>query len=242
MIVTFGRDNEARRLNWLQQRLGALPAGARVLDAGAGEQRNKALCPQARYVSQDFCQYEGAGDGRALQTGAWNTRMIEIVSDITNIPEPDSSFDAVVCTEVLEHVPDPVAALRELARLVKPGGQLFITVPFCSLTHFAPYHYSSGLSRYWFETHLPRFGCMPVEIVPNGGWFDYVAQELWRLPWVSHTYSSRVIGWLTLVLALPVFAGLRLLKARDRASAELLTFGWQVVARKKTLPELGSLT
>jgi hypothetical protein len=59
---------------------------------------------------------------------------------------------------------------------------IIITAPFCSLTHFAPYHYTSGLSKYWFVKHLSELGFSPVEATPNDGWLDFVAQEVWRLP------------------------------------------------------------
>jgi SAM-dependent methyltransferase len=231
-IFKFGRSNEAERLVWLRLVIKNIAAGSRILDAGAGELRNKFFCGHLEYISQDFCQYEGKGDGIALQTGEWDTTRIDLVSDITNIPAPSDSFDVVLCTEVLEHVPDPLAAVRELARLVKPGGKMILTTPFCSLTHFAPYHFSTGLSRYWFEKHLSDLGFTIDEISPNGGWLDFVAQEIWRLPWIGRTYSNIALGWLALALALPLLAVMRLMKSFDRGSLELLTFGWHVVARK----------
>ena len=231
-MINFGRNNETNRLKWIKAKLAGVPAGASLLDAGAGELTNRAFCQHLSYTSQDLCQYEGKGDGVALQMGEWDTTKIDIVSDIVSIPVPDASFDVVLCTEVLEHLPDPLAALRELSRLLKPGGQLIITAPFCSLTHFAPYHFASGLSRYWYERHLPELGCAVELAQPNGGWLDFVAQELWRMPWIGRTYSSRGLGWLALVLGLPVLFVMRLMKSLDRGSSELLTFGWQVVARK----------
>jgi SAM-dependent methyltransferase len=231
-MISFGRDNESNRLEWLRRTLAAVPADLRVLDAGAGELRNRAYCDHLQYVSQDFCQYEGTGDGVALQTGRWDTTRIDLVSDITAIPAPDASFDVVLCTEVFEHLPDATAALREFARLLKSGGTLIMTAPFCSLTHFAPFHFATGYSRYWYEAHLGQLGFVIVEMKPNGGWLDYVAQELWRLPRIGSSYSSRVLGWLALLLSVPTLAVMRLMKSRDKGSSELLTFGWQVVARK----------
>lgn len=232
-MIKFGRTNESDRLRWLRATLGRIESGSKVLDAGAGECRNRTFCTHLSYVSQDFCQYEGKGDGHALQMGNWDTSRIDIVSDIAAIPAPDASFDAVICTEVFEHLPDPVAAVREFGRLLKPGGTLVLTAPFCSLTHFAPYHFASGLSRYWYERHLADAGCQITQITPNGGWMDFIAQELWRLPWIGRTYSSRVLGWVALVLALPLMGVLRLMASGDRGSSELLTFGWQVVAKKQ---------
>jgi SAM-dependent methyltransferase len=229
----FGRDNDQARISWVSQTLKSVPGGLRLLDAGAGELRNRQFCSHLEYVSQDFCQYEGMGDGVALQTGAWDTTRIDLVSDIASIPEPDNSFDVVLCTEVLEHVPDPLAAIREFSRLIKPGGLIILTVPFCSLTHFAPFHFATGLSRYWYERHLIDLGFAINIMKPNGGWCDFIAQELWRLPWIGKTYSSKLLGWLALLCALPLIGVLRCMKVTDSGSHELLTFGWKVVAIKK---------
>ena len=65
-------ENEENRNRWLRETLGAIPAGLRILDAGAGELRNKSLCTHLIYVSQDACQYEGTGDAQGLQTGTWD--------------------------------------------------------------------------------------------------------------------------------------------------------------------------
>ena len=92
--------------------LARLPAGTRLLDAGAGTQRYRSFCSHLHYVSQDFCEYKGKGDGIGMQTGSWDTTKIDIVSDIVAIPEENGSFGAVLCTEVLEHIPDPIKALK----------------------------------------------------------------------------------------------------------------------------------
>jgi SAM-dependent methyltransferase len=231
-LFAFGRDNQLRRNAWVQAQLLAIPSGRRLLDAGAGELRNKPWCQHLDYLSQDFCQYEGRGDRSGLQSGEWDTSRIDIVSDITSIPAADSSFDVVLCTEVLEHIPDPIAALREFVRILKPGGRMILTAPFCSLTHFSPFHFSTGLSKYWYQRHLADLGCKVIEASPNGGWFDYIAQELWRLPWMGKTYSLTVLGAIALLLALPLMAVLRIMVMFDRGSSEFLTFGWHVVAEK----------
>ncbi len=86
----------------------------------------------------DFGEYDGKGDGEALQIGEFDYGKLDIISDITSIPAPDSSFDAIMCIEVLEHLPDPIKAIQEFYRLLKPNGHLLITAPFCSLTLFFP--------------------------------------------------------------------------------------------------------
>ena len=103
------------------------------------------------------------------------------MSDITNIPAADASFDAILCSEVLEHVPEPTHALDEFARLLKPSGIIILTAPFASNVHMAPYHYSSGFSKYWYEYHLARRGFRIISLEANGDWFAMLRQEITRL-------------------------------------------------------------
>lgn len=150
-MFKVGTTNEAIRVEWIQQTLKKIPEGLTILDAGAGESQFKKFCGHLNYIAQDFGQYAGTGK-IGLQTGAWDNSKLDVVSDIVSIPLPNSTIDAIMCTEVLEHIPNPVAALQEFVRLLKPGGFLLITAPFASLTHFAPYHFASGLSRFFMNT------------------------------------------------------------------------------------------
>lgn len=59
----LSNPNETNRQAWLRQILSGLPAGARLLDAGAGELQNRRHCTHLDYVSQDFCQYHSARGG-----------------------------------------------------------------------------------------------------------------------------------------------------------------------------------
>jgi ubiquinone/menaquinone biosynthesis C-methylase UbiE len=230
-----GTNSDQVRIDWVSDALRSIPSGYRILDAGAGELRLKPYCDHLDYVSQDFCQYEGKGDGNALQTGDWNTTQIDIVSNIISIPVPDESFDVVLCSEVLEHIPDPVAAIKEFSRILKPGGILLVTAPFCSLTHFAPYHFASGLNRYWYEEHLPTMRMKITQITPNGNWFEFIGQELSRARLVSRTYSSAFLGWMMLAASIPLRMMLSMLSKNDRGSSELLCYGYMVRAEKSLI-------
>src|SRR5262245_35134792 len=90
--ATVGTQNRATREAWLEPTLAAIPAGSRILDAGAGELQYRRFCTHLRYVSQDFGQYDGIGDGIGRQTTTWDQTRLDIVCDIAAIPEPSNSF------------------------------------------------------------------------------------------------------------------------------------------------------
>jgi len=228
-----GTKNQSTCDEWLQDTLRNIPIGSRILDAGAGELKYKPLCSHLNYVSQDFAQYNGQGDGRGMQTGLWDQTKLDIVSDITRIPEPDGSFDAVMCIEVLEHVPYPVEALRELARLLKPGGHLIVTAPFCSLTHLAPYFYQTGYSRYFYEYWLEKFNFEIVDIQYNGNYFEYLAQEIRRLPEVAQQYAHMTYSQEEQQSAGILLAALGRFSSAEKGSDQFLCFGLHILAHRK---------
>lgn len=232
-FINIGLDNQTNRVVWLENALKKVPAGGRILDAGAGELQFKKFCTHLRYISQDFAQYNGIGDGSGLQTNTWDNSRLDIVSDITEIPEPNNSFDAIMCVEVFEHIPNPVAAIKEFSRLLKKDGLIIITAPFCSLTHFSPYHFCSGFNRYFYKKNLSDFGFDIIEITPNGNYFDYIAQELRRISSVSDQYSKKSNSFLLKIFVYSLLILLNKFSKNDRGSSELLCFGYHVIARKK---------
>ena len=228
-----GTRNAATRDTWVAEVLASLPAGALLLDAGAGECQYKKHCGHLKYVAQDVAIYDGRGEV-GLQTGSWDFSQIDIVSDITAIPESDDSFDAVLCTEVLEHLPDPIRALDEMARLLRPGGTFIITAPFWSLTHFAPYHYATGFNRYFYEIHLGRLGFDIVEMTPNGNFFECVGQELRRVPEMAQRFAGgKRPTRIELAATQIVLRMLERMSIRDTGSPEMLHFDYQVRAVKR---------
>ena len=116
-----------------------LRPGDLVLDAGCGEGRHcfGALERGARVVGVDLDRASlrkasGALRFRAHQLG----RLGGVLQgDAFRLPFGDARFDRVICSEVMEHVHDYRAAARELARVVRPGGTLAVTIPTATSEH-----------------------------------------------------------------------------------------------------------
>lgn len=223
--------NEIDRQRWLAKTLGQLPSQCRLLDAG--ELKNRSHCQHLNYVSQDFCQYKDADSGapdQGLQMRRWDNSRIDLVSDITDIPAPNESFDAILRSEVLEHVPEPTHALDEFARLLKLGGTLILTAPFASLVHMAPFHYCSGFSRYWYEYHLTLRDFEIVELTPNGNWYSYLYQEMQRLGGMERQRKNW--SW-PLAYFLGIASTIYYRRRSERRSYDIACLGWHCVAIKK---------
>ncbi len=235
MKTKIGRENESNRIAWLEKILKQLPDNHRILDAGAGERKFEYLCKHLDYVAQDFGQYDGKGDGLGKQTGKWDQSRLDIISDITNIPEPSGSFDAIMCIEVFEHLPEPVAAICEFARLLKNNGQLIITAPFASLTHFSPYHFYSGFNKYFYEYHLKKNGFEIIELVPNGNFFEFTAQTIRQIKRRSENYCDDKPNFIEKMAVKTILKMLKRFDNKDTSSSNLLCYGYNVLARKAVL-------
>ena len=111
--------------------------GDRVLDIGCGSGRHTGefyRLKGARVTGVDLCldDLEEARKRLTLHDrlgehggGVWSLAA----ADVTRLPFGDACFDLVVCSEVLEHIPDQQTAMDELVRVLKPGGQLVVSVP-----------------------------------------------------------------------------------------------------------------
>jgi len=111
--------------------------GDRVLDLGCGAGRHafEAYRRGARVIAADLDLKELAGVGdmfgamRAEGESGPPAQAAAIAADATRLPFADGSFDAVIVAEILEHVPNDTAALTEVARVLRPGGVIAVTVP-----------------------------------------------------------------------------------------------------------------
>jgi ubiquinone/menaquinone biosynthesis C-methylase UbiE len=241
--IDIWNDNGRNREAWLEKTIANIPSGDSILDAGAGELQYKRFCSHLDYTSQDFGQYDGLGNAEGFQTKNWDNSKLDIISDIVDIPVKDSVFDSILCVEVFEHIPEPAKAVKEFSRIIKPGGTLILTAPFCSMTHFAPYYFANGYSKYWYEKILSENGFIIEEINFNGNFFTFLAQEIRRIPFMVNNYHKKVsttrkilraiYSFFLKVTMIPMFILLYLFSKDDLNSNELLCFGIHVVAKKQ---------
>jgi SAM-dependent methyltransferase len=142
----------------------------------------------------------------------------EIICSALSIPFREESFDTVTSTEVLEHVPDPLLAMREMSRVLKPGGHLIITVPLYWPRHEVPYDFY----RYPYDglLYLIRESRLEVaKLFNRGRSYAFIGQAIQHVQPVPFTAVSWCINHFFLWC--------------DRhLKHDLLTMGWTVVAQK----------
>lgn len=206
-----------------------LPAfHGRVLDIGAERQPFRPYLPaDVAYVALDVVPATG----------------LHVVGSALALPFAAEAFDGIICTEVLEHVPEPEQALREMARVLRPGGQVYVTVPMTWGLHYVPHDYYR-FTRYGMEHLLTKAGFHVEDVVQVGGLFttglarleDVVGLLIFRLTFpFKFVFGARGRDLVASLIVLPFFligdllaSGLDRLVPRARNDA----LGWSFLARK----------
>ena len=155
----------------------------------------------------------------------------DIIGSLQDLPVADASFDAVLCTQVLEHVADPLAVLSELRRVTRPGGQLLLTVPLVWPLHEEPYDFFR-YTPHGLRHLLTAAGFEIVSITPRNGSFTTLAGLMRTAIWTiwdsddprapARLLADRLARTLTCIL--PVFDELD--------ERRLLPLGYSCVAHR----------
>lgn len=141
----------------------------KILDVGAGRAPWKGILPSAvKYVGVDVQEKDDFGMG---------SRSDILVYDGISLPFGAAEFDSAMCIEVLEHVPDPVACLSEVNRVMKSGATLFLTVPWAARIHYVPHDYHR-FTRFRLKSLLETSGFNVLYIVERGNDIATVSNKL----------------------------------------------------------------
>ncbi len=160
---------------------------------------------------------------------------VQVVGDAQVLGIADQAFDVVLCTEVLEHLPEPQKAIDELFRVLKPGGVLLLTTRFLFPIHDAPHDYFR-YTKYGLRYLLRRFEI--VELQEETDAVGTLAVLLQRLGMQAETLRWTPLRalWLLAAQAVRPFSFLITREYGDsrRLSPEpgILTSGYHVACRK----------
>jgi SAM-dependent methyltransferase len=197
--------------------------GAKLLDAGAGDSPYRKYFEHTRYISVD-----------TASTGHHAFQSVGVRADLAALPFVSDTFDVVLCTQVLEHVRHPGHVLAELARVLKPKGNLFLTVPQSWEVHEAPQDYFR-FTRYGLELLFNNAALEMVAIRPRGGYFYFMADRVGQLPtylrgglWTS-PLARRVLRILFQRLLVKLLASLDHLDTDQRE-----TLGYECIGTKSS--------
>ena len=212
----FALDPSVRRIHAELRRLSnQVPPADSVLDLGSGSAPYARLFPHRRYVTADLFADS-------------NVRC-----DALALPFADDAFDLVLCTEVLEHVPDPDATLQEIRRTLRADGMLVLTTPLTWGVHAKQdFHRwtESGLRRL-----LTRHGFEIVTLKPRGGVLLCLGALLLIVPWQLFGEAHERKAWQSLLFAVLYTLALPpalLLAALDPVDArQHFTHGYVVLCR-----------
>lgn len=139
--------------------------GGVVLDAGAGHQRYKPFFSDSLYIAQEH-----------PVAGKENKKLTEydILADVRRIPLRNDSIDLVLSTSSLEHMEYPEQFFAESFRVLKPGGALYINVPFIYSEHEIPFDFQRP-TRYGLRRYYEHSGFGEITVKPTSS-STYTAQ------------------------------------------------------------------
>jgi SAM-dependent methyltransferase len=154
----------------------ALAVGSRVLDLGGNR-----VGKRGRF---DI----GRCDLRIVYANLSIAKRPDVQADAICVPLRDGCFNAVICSELLEHVPEPLTVLREIHRVLAVGGTLLACAPFLYRVHGDPHDYGRYTGDYWLQA-LSASGLRLVAIERHGLFYsvlvDFCKQyvdALWHRP------------------------------------------------------------
>lgn len=204
-----------------------------VLDAGAGRGPYRKLFRHARYEAADFAQ---------LST---DYTTLDYVCSLVDIPVEDGRFDRILFNQVLEHIDDPPAVLKELHRVLKPGGKILCTAPLFFHEHQKPYDFFR-YTQFALTKLFEDAGFENVRIEWLEGYFGTVSYQFHLMhQWLPEARSLDP-GWRLVYLG-PMLWGTRTMAGLLRGAFARAELRWKYTQRgmpknyvvRATRPKIG---
>jgi len=160
----------------------------RMLDVGCGDggfliaMARRGMCAHGVDLAEHNIM------GAYLRGRSWQLPVCATVASANSLPYPSESFDALTCGDVIEHVGQPLVALQEIRRVLRPGGYLWLAAP---TRYFVPY--------LWRD---PHYGFCGVSVLPRRAAAWYLSRVRRALPTPHHYEVERLPTYGAMVAAL----------------------------------------
>lgn len=200
-----------------------------LYDVGCGEK------PFAAFLKGRVARHVGVD----VDYGFYDASHIDVLGSADDLPMADGSVRAMLSSQVIEHLPDPEKAIAEAARVLKPGGLLFLSWPYLYPIHAPPYDFAR-LSEFAMDRMLAAHGLELVERRRLGGfWYLLGAVTpiyLQGLPPLRALRLGGALGWVARTACRGLHgleaAALRLMKRNVAESRMAWTVTYILVARR----------
>lgn len=180
----------------LEEYLSSSDKNKKVLDIGAGEKPYLKLFIGYTYETSDMEDAFHSGQKHDYYCSIYDLSMNEF------------EYDKVFLFQVLEHLEHPIQGLKEVNRILKPGGEVFLSVPQGAGDHFEPYHFFN-YTQYGLKSVLEQSGFEVVSDKRLSGIYVYISNRLSKL--VGITKASMGRNYFAIVVFSPFGIALNLL-------------------------------
>jgi len=194
-----------------------LPSGGLVLDLGGNRLGKRGMFNIESYGLQ------------VVYTNLSASKKPHAQADAEFLPFQDERFEAVVCSELLEHVSDPPCVLREIFRVLRKSGTALICVPFMNRIHGDPHDYGRYTDYYWTE-HLGKIGFDDIRIERQGGFWSVLVEMLRYVLYLRTSLWGLQRAWMLRIIAAVAY------------SSKLKAMEWDQLNDSKANPPTGFTT
>lgn len=163
-----------------------------------------------------------------------NNRHIDHLYDLAqDLPFPDDSFDTIIFSDVLEHLPEPARIWAEMARVLRPGGKILLNVPFYYWVHEAPHDYYR-YTEFALRRFATKAGFEVLALYPIGGVPEIVTDILAKV--LLRFGRPGQWGAIVVQYVCEAFIRTRFGRRVSEGTAVQFPFGYFMVVEKRSAP------